>query len=56
MTSIFGIPLIVLGISNDGVNSLNSLALICMTFICALCGIKCSLTKNHFALLTLGEV
>ncbi len=48
MTSIFGIPLIILGIFNDGVNSLNSLALICMTFICALCGIKRSLTKKSF--------
>lgn len=53
---IWGIPFIILNIFDDGVNSLDNLASICMTFICTLHGIEFGFIENGFALLTLGEL
>jgi hypothetical protein len=56
MTSILGIPFIVLGILGDGVNYLDNLAPNYTSFVCTLCGIKFGHTENGYALLTMGEL
>jgi len=56
MTSILGIPLIILNIHGDGVNSSNDLTFKCTTFVYTLCGMECGLTKNGFALFTLENL
>jgi hypothetical protein len=54
MLSPWGIPFIILGILNDGVNSLDNLASICTTFIYIICGIEFGLIEIGYTLLKLG--
>ncbi len=56
MTSIWGIPFIILGILGDGANYLNNLTPNYTSFVCTLCGIESSLIENGYVLLTMGEL
>jgi hypothetical protein len=46
----------ILNILGNGVNSLESLAPNCMTFVYTLYGMESNLTKQGYAILTLGEL
>jgi hypothetical protein len=56
MIHIWSIPLIILGILDDGVNFLDDLASNCITFIYIFYDIKSNFLKNGSTWFTLGEL
>ncbi len=53
---IWGIPIIILGICDDGVNFLNNLTSNYTTFVYTICGIKFGLIENGYTLFKLGKL